>query len=121
MGREGPDRLVSCVALLEPLEDRAAAPEPEAAPRNESPPDAAGANPPRTLMKLYVDSGHLLSRLARNGAAYIANVPQNAYVVGCEIDPTRDGILLTLHSKAFPPVAEGAPIPELPAHHEHGD
>jgi len=71
--------------------------------------------PPQKVRKVLVDAQHLLTRLTGDGTACVSNLPRDAYVVGYEADPSRDGILLTMHSEKFPPVSEGETIPEITA------
>src|SRR5262249_14376018 len=69
--------------------------------------------PPQRVRKLFVDGQYLLIRLTGDGSAWISNLSRDAYVVGCEPDPTRDGIVLLIQSETFPTIAEGETIPEL--------
>jgi hypothetical protein len=77
--------------------------------------DSLSGTPPHRIRKVFVSAQHFLWRLTGDGAAWVSNLPRDAYVVGCEKDPSRDGIVLTLHSDEFPPVAAGEAIPELTA------
>jgi hypothetical protein len=128
LGREQPDRLFACLALLDDPGHPAEQPNREAGGSAEADPTTGGRSPdpqssgndlggkpPQKVRKLFVDARHLLARLTGDGGAWVSNLPRGAYVVGCETDPGRDGIVLLIHSEAFPPVAEGEAIPELTA------
>ena len=44
---------------------------------------------------------------------WVSNLPHGFRVVACTVDPTRQGLVLTLYSETFPVVPAGEPIPEL--------
>ena len=114
LGREHPDRLAACLFLMEAPGDQA---EPRKGETSEPQPngsDSAG-NPPRRVRNLFVDTPYLVRRLTGDGTAIISNFPEDPDVVACAVDPSRGGIVLTLHSPMFPIVAEGESVFEMTA------
>ncbi len=72
-----------------------------------------GVNLPDRVRLLFLGGQYLFYRLIRDGNHKVSNLPQDAHLVGCASDPTRDGVLLVVYSATFPPVAEDQVIPEL--------
>jgi hypothetical protein len=112
MAREHPAQFLACLAKLE-----ARAPNEVKRDREAKDPllSGDGAKPPRRVRTMVVDAQHLVSRMTSDGAAKLSNFPRDAYVAGCQEDPTRDGIVLVIHSNTFPPVFDGEVIPEITA------
>jgi hypothetical protein len=133
LGREHPDRLAVCLASLEAIGHKAG--EQDCCPQHpslngasakgsgiadngqqgdsETPELLVRGTPSRRLRKVCVETQQLIYRLTGDGTAWISNLPRDARPVGCETDPTRDGIILIIYSGTYPPVAAGEPIPEI--------
>ena len=111
LGRDAPDRLFACLALLDALDARRG----QADRGDPLPPLRAvrTAEQPERLRKLFVGARHLLDCLTGAAATWVGNLPEGAYLVGCESAPGRDGLFLVFYSNRFPPVALGAPVPEI--------
>jgi hypothetical protein len=68
---------------------------------------------PQRVRGIAIDSRHLLARLTKDGIALLANLPRDAYIVGCQEGPADDEIVLHIHSDTFPPTKPGAAIPKI--------
>lgn len=119
--RKQPAHFLGCVVRVETAGDQEADSEgegglPDGVPNGTGEPSGKGlaGKAPQRLRKLLIGAQHLLGRLTRDGGSKVANLPRDAYVVGCESDSSRDGIYLIIYSATFPPVEEGQAIPELP-------
>ena len=75
---------------------------------------------PQNVRKVFVHAQHLRSRLTANNTSFLSNLPHDAYIIGVEADPSRDGFLFTIHSNKFFPVESGKVIPEMEAEWSHG-
>ncbi len=65
---------------------------------------------------MFVPGRLLLAHLkGYNGASWIKNLPQDVRIGGGNTEPSRDGVIFTIHSGTFPPVDDGEVIPELTA------
>jgi hypothetical protein len=120
LARQQPGQFLACLVRFETAEGQDLASEGEGAGPGREMDGTGGATgngwggkPPQRVRKLFVDADHLITRLTSDGSAWVSNLPRGAYVVGGETDPSRDGIVFTIHSDTFPPVAEGEPIPEI--------
>jgi hypothetical protein len=110
LGREHPDRLFACLALLDARRSQAGRGAPLTPGRA-----VRAAEQPERLRKLFVGARHLVDCLTGAAAAWVSNLPADAYLMGCEPAPGRDGIFLLFYANRFPPVALGAPVPEIEA------
>jgi hypothetical protein len=115
LGRQHPDRLFLCLALLEAPREPAPSAESRKAGASQQPPEdsAAVKKPPKRVRKLFLTGSFLFNRLKSNDSFHVSGLPDHGKVVGCEVDPSREGLVLILHSGEFSPVAEGGAIPEL--------
>jgi hypothetical protein len=75
--------------------------------------DASPPKEPQRVRRIAIDARYLLTRLTRNGSSVVANLPRDAYIVGCEVDLEQDKIVLTIYSDSFPPVKAGGAIPKI--------
>src|SRR5262249_48076536 len=77
--------------------------------------------PPQNVRKVFVSEHLLRFRLTgNNGTAFLSNLPHDAYIIGAEADPSRDGFLFTIHSNKFFPVESGKVIPVMEVEWSHG-
>jgi hypothetical protein len=112
MGREQPERFLACLAALESLAPKAEEPRVNGAQVNGAGRPANGVQVdgwPQRVMTVPVPWDVLLSRLMR----YRASVPSDCEVVACAVDRARGGVVFTIKSDTFRPVAAGEWIPEL--------
>jgi hypothetical protein len=63
---------------------------------------------------LFVPGRALVHRFTRARDFVLTNLPLDAEVVDCRIDPVRKGVLFTFRVGTFPLVAKGGIVPELP-------
>jgi hypothetical protein len=68
------------------------------------------------LRQLFVPGGQMAFRLGHIRGFCVLNLPSSKFeIVACRVDSRRRGILYTLHSPSFSPVAKDTPIPEIEA------
>jgi hypothetical protein len=120
LGREHPDRLVTCLVQLEAV----AAQQPEArraAERTDRKvgeevdgPGARVEGPRGRVKKLRVTEAQLMAYLSGRRYPWIRNLPPAVEIVACEREPGGKAVfVLTLRAEAFPLVAEGQEVPEF--------
>ncbi len=63
------------------------------------------------LMLLTLPAQDFLFRLQHRTAPLIANLPEDVEIVASRYCPAQNAVVLILHSRAFPMVAKGTPIP----------
>jgi hypothetical protein len=67
------------------------------------------AKRPPNVKKVSMPEKFVLLQLRR----FRASIPSDCKLVDCAVDPTRPGIVYSISSREFAPVAEGQPVPEL--------
>jgi hypothetical protein len=120
LGREHPDRLVSCLATADGAAERKgeqsagqaeiANPEPQDQLRS---PRAVGERPQGRLKKLRVTESQLAAYLTGRRHPTIKNLPPDFEIVACEREAGGNVFILTLRSEAFPLVPEDQDVPEI--------
>jgi hypothetical protein len=120
LGREHPDRLVSCLATADGAAERKggqsagqaeiAKPEPQDQVRG---PRAEGESLRGRIKKLRVTEFQLAAYLTGRRQPTIKNLPPDVQIVDCEREPEGNVIVLTLRSEAFPQVPEDQKVPEF--------
>jgi hypothetical protein len=65
------------------------------------------------VKRLVLPATELAWRLAYPNGFWLVNLPPDAEIVASRVDAGR--VVFVIRSKAFPPVARGAPIPEFKA------
>jgi hypothetical protein len=64
---------------------------------------------PRNVRTVFMPHRFVVQALMR----YRASISWDINVIACKVDPDRQGVVFTISSAQFTPVAEGQPIPEL--------
>jgi hypothetical protein len=109
LGREHPDRFVACLALADQTDAGGVS-------RQKPPRNPAVADRPGRFARFTLVSSHLVGHLT--GARllpWLRGLPHGAKVVNCACDREVDALVFTVESGSLPPVAAGAPIPDLKA------
>jgi hypothetical protein len=63
-------------------------------------------------MVLFLPAPDLAYRLSRERAPWIVNLPTDCDIVSCRLDARR-GVVCVIRSQAFPPIAQGAVLPQF--------
>jgi hypothetical protein len=112
LGREQPDKFVACLLLDAPAPAANKGKEEAGGPAGSD--GGAVAGRPLRAKRLFVPERRLAFFLGGRQAWRVSNLhPDGVQVVGCDFDPARQGLWLTLASGMFPEVPPGAPIPDF--------
>jgi hypothetical protein len=72
-----------------------------------SPPAGAPEGGLRRLMQVTVAAATLMSFLRKVRGSWAYEVPRDARVAGCQVDPSRKAVRLVVESATFPELALG--------------